>query len=102
MLGTGILRLALQLAAIATGDTARIAGDRLIVEPLGFSIEIPALWLGKPGPPNQVSCDHGGTAQVEFWSRRIRNRRVTLVFMYTPYVEDQRAMLRSILQSVRF
>ena len=41
MLGTGILRLGLQLAAIATGDTARIAGDRLIIEPLGFSIEIP-------------------------------------------------------------
>jgi hypothetical protein len=218
MFGTGILRLVLQLAAIATGDTARIAGDRLIVEPLGFSIEVPALWLGKPGPPNLFFCDvpaagtvsdriltdrskleqlrdprgewkreyaavvdsvmpfgaftahlggdpwngtcdapqvrvyvqdsaapsprslaqsgvesaerffkpvqkvqtdsagweltriswegfyydYGGTAQVEFWSRRIRNRRVTLVFTYTPYVEHHRAMLTSILHSVRF
>jgi hypothetical protein len=218
MLGTGLLPLALQLAAIATGDTARISGDRLIIEPLGFSIEIPALWLGKPGPPNLFFCDahaagtvsdriltdrsklaqlrdpkgewkreyaavvdsvmpfatlaahlggdpwnrscgapqmriyvqdsaapppsslarlgvesaerffrpvhkvqadsagwdltrifwegfyydYGGTAQVEFWSRHIRNRRVTLVFMYTPYVEHHRAMLTSILQSARF
>jgi hypothetical protein len=218
MLGTGLFPLALQLAIIATGDTAYLSGDRLMVEPLGFSIEIPALWLGKPGPPGLLFCDanpagtisdriltdrssleqlrsprgewkreyaavvdsvmpftaltahlggdpwngtcgapqmrvyvqdsaatspkllaqrgvesaerffrpvqrvqtdsagweitrifwegfyydYGGTAQVEFWSRRIRNRRVTLVFMYTPYVEHHRAMLKSILQSVRF
>jgi hypothetical protein len=218
MVGTGFLAVTLQLAAIATGDTARISGDRLIVEPLGFSIQIPALWLGKPAPPNLLFCDahpagtvsdriltdrtrleqlrnpmgewkreyaavidsmipfaaltahlggdpwngscgapqmrvyvqdsaapaprvlaqrgvesaerffrpvqkvqadsagweltrifwegfyydYGGTAQVEFWSRRIRNRSVTLVFMYTPYVKHHRTMLTSILQSVRY
>ena len=46
--------------------------------------------------------DYGGTAQVEFWSRIVRNRRVTLVFMYTPWVEHHRAMISSILESVRY
>lgn len=46
--------------------------------------------------------DYGGTAEVEFWSRPIRNRLVTLVFMYSPYIEHHRAMLTSILQSVRY
>ena len=218
MFGTGLLRLTLQLAAIAAVDTARMSGDRLVVEPLGFSFEIPALWLGRPGPPNLLYCDahpagtvadriltertrleqlknpraewkteyaavvdtmmpfaaleahlggdpwngscgapqmrvyvqdsaasqprlsaqrgvesakrffqpvrlvqadsagwqltriswegfyydYGGTAQVEFWSRRVRNRLVTLVFMYTPYVEHHRAMFTSILRSARY
>ncbi len=218
MIGTAVLRITLQLAALGTVDSARISGDRLLVEPLGFSFEIPALWLGRPGPPNLLFCDahpagsvsdriltdrakldqlrnwkgewkreysavvdsvmpfdaltaqlggdpwnghcgapqmrvyvqdsaaptaksagqrgvetaerffrpvhieqadsagwsltriyweafyydYGGTAQVEFWSRRVRDRLVTLVFMYIPYVEHHRAMLSSILRSVRY
>lgn len=217
MFALPFVALGLHLAAGATTDTARISGDRLLVEPLGFSFTIPALWLGKPGPSKLLFCDahpagsvsdriltersrlpqlkdpkgewkkeyaavidsmmpfdalvahlggdpwngycgapqmrvyvqdssapppralssrgtasaaryfqpvqnvqadsagwevtrvfwdafyydYGGTAQVEFWSRVIRDRRVTLVFMYTPYVEHHRAVLSSILQSVR-
>jgi hypothetical protein len=215
--------IVLQIAWIGTVDSARISGDRLIVEPLGFSIEIPALWLRKPTPPELRYCDtnparavserfltdraalerlrlphvhwreayaavvdstmrfaalkahlgsvpwdgncshlqvrvyvedtgaatvasraergvesaqrvfpaergfrpakrftadsagwqitritwvalygdNGGTEQAEFWTRRVRDRLVTLVFMYAPYRDDERAVLASILKSAR-
>ena len=218
MFASSLALLALQLVAHATTDTAHISDDRLVVEPLGFSFTIPALWLGKPAPPKLLFCDahpvgsvsdrivtersrfvrlqnprsawkkeyaavidsvmpfdalvahlggdpwngdcgalqmrvyvqdssapspralssrgtasaaryfkpvqnvradsagwevtrifwdafyydYGGTAQVEFWSRVVRNRRVTLVFMYTPWVDHHRAMISSILKSVQF
>jgi len=222
MLTTG-LGLTLQIAIIGTVDSARISAGRLIVESVGLSIEVPALWLAKPIPPELRHCDgnpsravserfltdreglerlrlqpvdwreayaavvdsimpfsalkahlggdpwdgncshpqirvyvqdtgavtpasraqssvesaervfaakrgfrpakryqadsagwqltriaweafygdYGGTEQAEFWSRRVSDRLVTLVFMYAPYRAKDRAMLESILKSVR-
>jgi hypothetical protein len=87
MVGTGILAVTLQLAAIATGDTVRISGDHLIVEPLGFSIQIPALWLGKRGPPNLPFCDVHPAGTV---SDRILTDRSRLEQLRNPMGEWKR------------
>ena len=209
------LGLSLQLAIV---DSARLIDDRVVVEPLAFSIQVPPLWLGRPDPANRGLCDarpagtvadrirtdrasfgdlqrargewtreysavvdsvlpfgslvaqlggdpwngtcgapqlriyvrdtaavpvavaavhgvraaerfftpvsridadssgwamtrlawnawyhdYGGTATVEFWSRRIRARTVTLVFMYTPHNEYWRTLKSEILRSAFF
>ena len=218
MIALSVLGLTLQLSATAVADTARLSGERLLVEPLGFSFQVPPLWLGRLGPAGLSFCDahpsgtiadriltersrfptlrsprgemkreyaavvdsvmpfsalvahlggdpwngscaapqmrvyisdpaalsvrsliprgiqsaerafppvsradadssgwqiirlswsgwhydYGFTAQVEFWSRPVQDRIVTLVFMYLPYVEHHKAMLTEIVRSARF
>src|SRR4051812_4838395 len=73
--------LALQLLASTTTDTARISGDQLVVEPLGFSFAIPDLWLGKPGPPKLLFCDAHPAGSV---SDRIVTERRRLTQLQNP------------------
>jgi hypothetical protein len=72
MLATWVLAVSLQLAVV---DSARLVDDRLVIEPLGLSLQVPPLWLGRPGPPGLLLCDASPAGTV---SDRIRTNRRSL------------------------
>jgi hypothetical protein len=63
-------------ARYATEDSARLVGDRLVIEPFGASFRIPPLWLGVPDstPAEGPSCGNRPDGSLE--ERFHLNRRL--------------------------
>lgn len=64
--------LVLALAVAVPGDTARLTGSTLIVEPAGIAIDLPAEWFGAKDTVEWLNCGHAitGTPERRFATTR--------------------------------
>ena len=94
MIATLILGVSLQLSV---ADSARLVDDRLVVEPIGLSLQIPALWLGRRGPPNLLLCDASPAGSVADRIRTDRRSFDDLRDLHGEWKREYSAAVNSIL-----